>query len=35
MASFLGGVFPLALLVQVLQNFRFMDDVVGLEMTQI
>ena len=35
MASFLGGVFPLALLVQVLQNYRFMGDVVGVEMTQI
>ena len=34
MASFFGAIFPLALLVQVLQNYRFMDDVVGLEMTQ-
>ena len=35
MASFFGGIFPLALLVQVLQNRSFMDDVVGLEMTQM
>ena len=35
MATFFGAIFPLALLVQVLQNFRFMDNVVGLEMTQI
>ncbi|MBE6961886.1 MAG: hypothetical protein E7445_05455 [Ruminococcaceae bacterium] len=34
MASFFGAIFPLALLVQVLQNYRFIADVVGLEMTQ-
>ncbi len=34
MASFFGAIFPLALLVQVLQNYRFMQDVAGVEMTQ-
>ena len=35
MASFFGAIFPLAVLVQVLQNFRFLNNVAGVEMTQV
>ena len=35
MATFFGAIFPLAFLVQILQNSHFLNDMLGLEMTQV
>ena len=35
MATFFGAIFPLAFLVQILQNNHFLNDMLGLEMTQV